>query len=148
MKKGRVHDEYSDILRGIFRENRSTIVPPHLSASGEELLPANPPKNLHVVFALALKQSTLHPGSTSSRSIDSSPGRPTISGKLRRPTGVEAILKDATTDVTLYRSDVLCKTQGMTKAGKQRIFHEAMLPIAEQVVGLIRKQQTSVSWVE
>lgn len=139
-EKGRLHDEYADVLRGILRENGLIIVPPLWSRTGAEL-PPKLPNNAYVVFALVLKQSTLHPrflcaGPTSD---DSSHGYLTISGKLRKPTGEEVIFEDATTDVTLYRSDVICREQGMTEDGKKRIFREAMSPIAEQVVGLIRK---------
>lgn len=138
-EEGRPRSDYTDILRGLLEEKGVTILAPLRSESGEELLPAELPKNTHVVFALVLKKSTLHPDSICSGTTDSSPGRLTIGGKLRRPTGVETIFKDATTDVTLYRSDVLCETQGMTKAAFRRIFREAMSPIAEQVVDLIKK---------
>nr|WP_281719599.1 hypothetical protein [Nitrosomonas nitrosa] len=138
-EKGNPHYEYSDILRGILREKGLTVVAPLRSASGEELLPAKLPKNMHVVFALVLKQSTLHPGFLCTGATDSAPGHLTISARLRRTSGEEAILKDVTREVTLYKDDVLCKAQGMTKAAKQRIMREVMSPVADQVVDLVRK---------
>lgn len=141
-EEGRPRYDYSDILRGILKEKGLTILAPLRSESGEELPPAELPKNTHVVFALVLKQSTLHPHSICSGMTDSSPGLLTISGKLRRPSGEEAIFKDVTTQVTLHRTDVLCETQDMTKAAFHRIFREAMSPIAEQIVTLIRKKRS------
>jgi len=138
-ESGAKRPEYSAILRSQLATGGVKVVPPDKDQSGEERLPAKPPADLYVVTSLVLKHSKLDLTSICQLMASSSRGAMTTGASLKDPAGQTTPLKDANVDVLLTKADVNCNRMDLTSAAAQRLMRDALAPLANQVMALVKK---------